>query len=337
MGQHFAICLTKRSDCMLNINRILVPRDFSSTSDRAVQYAVDWARRTGATLHVVHARVLHQHVDDQVVQKERETIARLRERLHHLQGEVVGQGNLSLEEAVVRDVAAAPAILDYADDHDIDLIVMGTHGRRGMRRMILGSVSEEVVRYASCPVLTVRGSDDVADMAEPPASVHTIGVPIDFSKHSRDALLHAAAVAELLEADLFAHHVLEDTLHPAFYVGGVQSVHDIDPDIETKALAKLDRFVDEALHGPEYGGLTVRTRIDVGRASRLIPKVAKKEGVDLITMATHGRTGGTDFKLGSVTEKVVRHVTCPVLTVKVQGRSLLAASNSVSDSTPERA
>lgn len=308
---------------MLNINRILVPRDFSSTSDRAVQYAVDWARRTGATLHVIHAKVLHQNLDEDVVQGERETMARLREQLRHLDGDAVAPGKVTLEEAVVRDVAAAPAILNYADDHDIDLIVMGTHGRRGMRRMILGSVSEEVVRYASCPVLTVRGG--AVDLADAPAPVRTIGVPVDFSKHSREALHHAAAVADLIDADLFAHHVLEDTLHPAFYVGGVKSVHDIDPDIEDKALAKLDRFVKEALHAPEHEALTVRTRVDVGRASRLIPKIAQEEGVDLIAMATHGRTGGTEFKLGSVTEKVVRHVSCPVLTVKVHGRSLLAA------------
>ncbi|PEN09477.1 universal stress protein [Longimonas halophila] len=309
---------------MLDIDRILVPRDFSSTSNRAVQYAVDWARRTGATLHVVHAEVLHQTLDEETVQGERETMERLRERLRHLQGDAMTDREMELEEAVVRDVAAAPAILDYADDHDIDLIVMGTHGRRGMRRMILGSVSEEVVRYASCPVLTVRG-DGSTDLADAPAPVRTIGVPVDFSKHAREALHHAAAAAHLLNADLFAHHVLEDTLHPAFYVGGVQSVHDIDPDIETKAQSKLDRFVNEALHTPEHKALTVRTRVDVGRASRVIPKVAEDEGVDLITMATHGRTGGTDFKLGSVTEKVVRHVACPVLTVKVHGRSLLAA------------
>ena len=309
---------------MLDIDRILVPRDFSSTSDRAVQHAVDWARRTGAALHVVHAKVLHQHLDNEVMQEERETMARLRERLRHLQGDAVTEGEVALEEAVVRDVAAAPAILDYADDHDIDLIVMGTHGRRGMRRMVLGSVSEEVVRYASCPVLTVRGGD-ATDLASAPEPVHTIGVPIDFSKHAREALHHAAAVAHLLDADLFVHHVIEDTLHPAFYVGGVQSVYDIDPDIEIKAQKKLDRFVGDALHGPKHQDLTVRTRVDVGRASRAIPKVAEKEGVDLIAMATHGRTGGTDFKLGSVIEKVVRHVTCPVLTVKVHGRSLLAS------------
>lgn len=308
---------------MLDIDRILVPRDFSSTSDRAVQYAVDWARRTGATLHVVHAKVLHQNLDNEVMQEERETMERLRKRLRHLHGDAVTKGEVVLEEAVVRDVAAAPAILDYADEHDIDLIVMGTHGRRGMRRMILGSVSEEVVRYASCAVLTVRGGP--ADLADAPAPVRTIGVPIDFSEHAREALHHAAAVAKLLEADLFAHHVIEDTLHPAFYVGGVQSVHDIDPDIETKAQKKLDRFVGDALDAPMHGDLAVRTRVDVGRASRLIPKVAEEEEVDLIAMATHGRTGGTDFKLGSVIEKVVRHVACPVLTVKVHGRSLLAA------------
>ncbi|MES3628995.1 MAG: universal stress protein [Longimonas sp.] len=316
---------------MLDLNHILVPRDFSSTSDRALQYALDWARRTGATLHVVHAKVLHQNIDQETVEAERGTMKQLREQLRHVQGNDMSKGAVDLKEAVVRDVAAAPAILEYTEDHDIDLIVMGTHGRRGMRRMIMGSVAEEVVRYAACPVLTVRG--EPVDMADAPDPIQTIGVPVDFSTHSREALLHAAAVADLLDADLFVHHVLEDTLHPAFYVGGVQSVHDIDPDIETKALAKLDRFVEEALQVPAYKDIVVRTRVDVGSAARLISKVAKEEDVDLVAMATHGRTGGTTFRLGSVTEKVVRHTRCPVLTVKVHGRSLLATEEAAADAS----
>lgn len=316
---------------MLHIDRILVPRDFSSTSNRAVQYAIDWAERTGAELHVIHAKVLHQKRDESIIDRERENMKRLRKRLGQVDGEAVAT-DVELVEAVVRDVAPAPAILDYADENDIDLIIMGTHGRRGMRRILMGSVAAEVVRYADSPVLTVRGTD--TDLTEAPDPVKTIGVPVDLSDHSREALQHGAAAADMLGADLFVHHVIEDTLHPAFYVGGVSSVKDADPNIEKKVQKELDAFVEKSLHAPPYNTVDVRTRVDVAaRASRIIPRVAEEEGVDLLTMATHGRTGGREFRLGSVTEKVVRHVSCPVLTVKVHGRSLLGTSEATDEAT----
>ena len=304
---------------MLNVNRILLARDFSHVSDQALRYAVDLAQRVGATLHLLYADVLHEDpFGSDTAGSGGSLEAQIRERL------VLDADDAPLAEqhpdlqtvtAVQRDVAAAPAILSYADDEDVDLIVMGTHGRRGVRRLLLGSVAEEVVRRADRPVLTVRqdGEDGLP-------AVQRLLVPIDFSDYARDALRHAVELARLYDARLDLLHVVEENLHPAFYVGGVQSIYDVQPDIDEKAKERMQTMLDEIAGARD---VSAELHVATGRAARKITRFAEREGSDLVVMSTHGLTGLEHFMMGSVAEKVVRHVTAPVLTVKAFGRSLL--------------
>ena len=147
---------------MKPIRNILVGRDFSPCSERALEAALTLAARAGATLHIVHAEVLHADPYGRPA----DTIEKLRERLKEdverdCDDSVrFDPGSVKLEHVVVRDVAAAPALIRYAEEHDADLVVMGTHGRTGLRRMLLGSVAEEVVRWALCPVLVAKSAAD---------------------------------------------------------------------------------------------------------------------------------------------------------------------------------
>lgn len=306
---------------MLSINDILIARDYSSVSDRALAYGFDLAARTGAALHLLHAEVLHA-LEDQEEDDAAPTdgVDRFRERLRDAEGLAAeALDAVSVVGAVRRDVAPAPAILQYASEEDVDLIALGTHGRRGPSRILLGSVAEEVVRRADQPVLTVRGGE--AEEPSPlPEPIERILVPLDFSKYSREALTYAKEWAALYGAQVDVLHVIEETLHPAFYVGGVRSIYDAQPNIEEEALAKMETFVDEA-SGPD-----VKTEFHVGpgKAPSEISDVADELDADLVCMSTHGRTGMKRFLLGSVAEKVVRHVRCPVLTIKAFGRSLLS-------------
>lgn len=307
---------------MLTVNRILLARDFSHVSDQALRYAIDIAQRTDASLHLLYAEVLHQdpfgaatagsgeELDDQITARLAQDVDEtpFSERYTDLQ----------FATAVRRDVAAAPAILTYADDADIDLIVMGTHGRRGVRRLLLGSVAEEVVRRADRPVLTVRQDGASGDLA-----VQRLLVPIDFSKHSGDALRHAVELARLYEARIDLLHVVEENLHPAFYVGGVQSIYDVQPDIDAKSEKRMREMLDEATGGD---AVDAAFHVETGRAARQIARFAERTGTDLVVMSTHGLTGLEHFMLGSVAEKVVRHVSAPVFTVKAFGHSLLPST-----------
>lgn len=296
---------------MLNIKNILVPHDFSPGSHQALSYALNLANRTDATLHLVYAEVLHGSAYDPQKESPSE-----REEIHkHLLKHATDLPEHRIIRKVVRDLAVGPALLNYAEEYDIDLIVMGTHGRRGVQRLFIGSAAEEVVRRANCPVVTVREQKEPGDTAHPTSLL----VPVDFSAHSREALQYARVVAGSYGSELTLLHVVEETLHPAFYGPGIGSVYDVKPDIEDRAVEQLKKFYPKT-QGPD---VDVHFAARPGHAARTIVKYAEEEAHDLIVMATHGRTGFEHFTMGSVAEKVVRRAPCPVFTVKSFGKSLL--------------
>ena len=314
---------------MLTVNRILLARDFSDVSDQALRYAVDLARRFDATLHLLYAEVLHKDPFGADTVGAGDTLsAQIRERLAQDVDQmplVKRYPELDTVIDVRRDVAAAPAIMEYAEDEGVDLIVMGTHGRRGVRRLLLGSVAEEVVRRADRPVLTVRKDGDNGLPA-----MERLLVPIDFSTYSRDALRHAIELARLYDARLDLLHVVEETLHPAFYVGGVQSIYDVQPDIDATSKRRMREMLDD-LTGVD--SVHAELHVETGRAARKIVRFAERTRSNLLVMSTHGLTGLEHFMMGSVAEKVVRHVAAPVLTVKAFGHSLLPASEAADTAT----
>jgi nucleotide-binding universal stress UspA family protein len=214
-----------------------------------------------------------------------------------------------IKYTVLRDVAAAPAIVRYSREYHIDLIVMGTHGREGLSRKLMGSVSEEVVRLAPCTVFTVREQIAFKPLGE---HLESITVPVDFSDHARAALHYAKALARSFGARLDVVHVIEEHLHPAFYNTGVFSIYDIEPDIERKVLDELKKLVNDV------GGPSPETQFIVryGHPVQEILDWLEAQKSDLLVIATHGLSGLDRAVLGSVTGRVVRQAPCPVITVK---------------------
>jgi len=156
---------------MLRIKKILYTTDFSECSIGVLPQAVYLANKYNAELHMLHAIVLHAFdplnpeyqfpdIDNLVSLFEKNA----RERMDYelLNDELKNINIIKIQE---RGFSAAPVILDYCKENDIDLIVMGTHGRRGLGQLFLGSVAEEVVRLAECPVLTVRKGNDLMPIA----------------------------------------------------------------------------------------------------------------------------------------------------------------------------
>ena len=299
---------------MLQLKKILVPRDFSPFSEQALQHALDLANRTGAEVHLLFVEI--PHADALALTAEGVDGARkaLKEQL--MEGLEQNGAGVQFQQAVVRDIAPAPAIVAYAEEHDIDLIVMGTHGRRGLRRLLLGSTAEEVVRTAPCPVFTVRQPETPVAALE---GVNAILVPIDFSKHARTALHHAKELAALYHTRLDLLHVIEEQMHPAFYNTGVWSIYDVIPDIEEKAVEELKTFFRET-EGP-LGNVNFHIRY--GHAPREIAAFARENDSDLVVMATHGLRGLEHVLMGSVAEKVVRWSPALVFTVKSFGKALV--------------
>lgn len=317
---------------MIRIQKVLVGYDFSNGADRALVEGARIARRTGGQLIIAYAEVMHRDLNS--MQADAATRSAklkddLSERWKALNGDADGVfDELPVKYEVLRDVAAGPALLEYADSEAVDVIVVGTHGRRGLRRMLMGSVAEEVVRKAPCTVLAVSGGKTKTT----DAFHRTIIAPVDFSEHSLRAVKHARAFADLFDHDLVLLHVLEERLHPAFYNTGMFSQYDFDPGIESRTMAELETFYQAA------GGEHVRVEYLVRRGNAIseIVRAAREHEPSMIVMATHGLTGLDHFLMGSVTEKVVRHSESPVLTIKSFGRRLIEDPDSEAYPTQTR-
>ncbi len=294
------------------MQHLLVARDFSPCSERALAVGLDLAARTDATLHLVHAEVLHGDPYGKPANPAG-TLDKLRERLKEgveRDRDPTARYNpesVAVEHAVVRDVAAAPALLRYAEEHDVDLVVLGTHGRRGLRRAVLGSVAEEVARLAPCSVLAVRAGDEAF-------APDTVLVAVDFSDGSRAALHHAARFAEVYGARLAILHVIEEISVPEFYDLGLVSVYTYGPEFDERALRHLRVFAEEALG--EDVARSASYYVKVGSPAGTVVDMTEKVEADLVVVGTRGLSGVRRLLLGSVAERVLRLAPVPVFVAR---------------------
>ena len=317
---------------MTPITRILVPTDFSETSDAALAYAKGLAEVMGASLHLVHVfddifatsaltpEVYAQVPDDVRERTIRGIEARLDERLPEPY-RARCQGTTEVRTGLI-----APAIVECAQERDADVIVMGTHGRGGVAHVLLGSVAERVLRVAPCPVLTVCAAHLSSDIARTAAAVRPpegsarlpritrVLVPTDFSAQSDEALDYARTLAARFGASLHLLHVVEDAaasggLIPEAYIG-------VSPEVRAHVVAEAQARLRHRLTERDREVLHARSEVICGVTADTIGDYADNLGIDLIVMGTHGRTGLAHVLIGSVAEKVVRTAPCPVFTVR---------------------
>lgn len=305
---------------MLTIKKILFPTDFSECAEHAFNHAAEIAADFGAEVHVFHARVRQEapypilsHLIEEADEEEKAGIAPPHapdeKSLKAPRGEQV-----IVIQAEKTSHSASEAILEYAQEHDADLIVMGTHGRRGPKRLLIGSTAERVVRTASCPVLTLRS--DAATMQG--HQLTNLLVPVDFSSHAEEAVRYAAELAKVWKARVTLLHVVEEAVLPTVYGVEPVALYSVDHvlDASKDALKEMkSTFFDKSVE--------VDTKIVVGHAASSIADCAKDLEADLVVISTHGLTGMKRFLMGSVTELVVRSAPCAVLTVKPFGKRLM--------------
>jgi nucleotide-binding universal stress UspA family protein len=201
-------------------------------------------------------------------------------------------------------------IAALAADREANLIVVATHGHTGLKRVLLGSTAESVVRHAACPVLTIPSRAMDAQGGKAPAlRLRKIVVPIDFSETSIQALPYAATLAERFGAEIILLHVFEPLPMPADAGYLAVGLEDVDP----KAAQKHLRNLCQAVSG---GDVPVQTLVRTGTPFREITETARSLGADMIVLTTHGYTGLMHVLLGSTAERIVRYADCPVLVVR---------------------
>lgn len=291
---------------------VVVALDFSSGSEAALVRAADLAERTGAALHLLHADVLFRSSGDGAPPDASPSSA-LRVRVERFAASALGLGDtggldrLAPTVAVVRDVTAPAAILRYAAEVAADLLVIGTHGRSGLGRLLLGSVAEACVASAPCPVLTVPTR---AGAAAPSAAAPVL-VAVDFSERSRAALAAGRELADLYGADVEAVHVVRDAGPYPGFAPNILSLTDFDP---AQGEAVRERLAAFAATVP--GASPTALHVGLGEPSRVVASLAAERGAGALVMGTHGRTGVAHALVGSVAEATLRRAPCPVLTLR---------------------
>jgi nucleotide-binding universal stress UspA family protein len=213
-------------------------------------------------------------------------------------------------EVSLRKGKVAQEILAQAKTSRADLVVIGSHGRGGVQRLVLGSVAERVLRLATCPVLTVRRGVRLVRRNRSP--FETILCPTDFSVAANKALAYAKRLAEEAEAKLIVMTAVERPF------GEVRTgpIAELQKSIESSASDALTRLLPRpASHAPRAQAI-----VAVGKASAATVKVARARSVDLIVMGVSGRGALDVALLGSTTHHVIREGAWPVLTVRTGTR-----------------
>jgi len=295
---------------MIEIRHILCPVDRSEPSARALDYGLmlaGWYHASLTALEVIWVTLppISSSIQPVLLPADLESVAA---DLRHFVTTrppattnvhtKIGHGPIA--SAIEHEARALPA----------DLIVMGTHGHSGLQRFLLGSVAERTLRMVTCPVLTIPPA--APDAPTTPRPFQSILCAIDFSPSSLAALTYALLLAEEAGKRITLLHVFdwdEDRLVPEQFD---RATGDIRREHREVTIERLRALVPAGAR--EW--CDCRQLTATGRPHEEVVLAAAAEGADLIVIGAHGRRAKDALHFGSTTNQVLRHATCPVLTIK---------------------
>lgn len=275
---------------------ILVPTDFSSPAAHALRYASALAERFGSHLLVIYADAFVPPIDFTGAAAGEFALAR-GEMIDETAEELLRFAEQNISEKVPYDtrvIVDSPVrgILEQAAEAGCDLIVMGTHGRTGVRRLVIGSVTETIIRTSSVPVIAVNA------LASASATIARVLCPVTYTTACREALLRAAAMTDSVNTPLILLRAIETA-------EGKESLEEL-PKLRDWIPAEL---VDRC----EMKIVPAHATVDQ------ILAIANATSVDLIALGAEQSHGMSDTMRGTVADRVVQHSACPVLAVSGPG------------------
>lgn len=303
----------------ISLRKILVATDFSDGALAALEQAVQLADATGAELTLAHVGTdpawavpgtsfeVHWQVPPAEIKKVERVLRRqTEERLE----QTLAPRRVPRRKLRAEALFGVPfvEIIRAVQRGGYDLVLAGTRGLSGVRRFLVGSTAERLVRKCPCPVWIVKG-----DRPAPPRSLL---VPIDFSPASAKSLFLASFLAQLWAGSLHALHVLArvDEVAPATPTPPGRQAYVSRRQVRRTAAKHLHSFLLD--NAP---GAAVEELIAAGTPWQRIVRTARHHAIDLIVMASVGRTGIPGLFMGSTAEKVLRRGDCSILTVKPDG------------------
>jgi len=292
------------AEVRITLKNILFLTDFSEPSEIALPFAIAVAREYGARVHALHVLIPNAFTyttpelgNLAMEAQEEESEAAMRRVDAQLAG-------LPHETTVVRGGGIWPAVAESIRDNSVDLIVLGTHGRTGAEKILLGSVAEEIFRRSSVPVLTIGPA--VKNGAHSAARFRRILYATDFSQHADAALPYAVSFAQENQADLLLLHAIPERK------SGKETSNAVSVAEAMHALHELVPASSELWCRPE-------PLVRCEKPAVAILEAAEQNGADLIVLGIRGHKGvpGADTHLeGSLAHKIVAYAECPVLTVR---------------------
>jgi nucleotide-binding universal stress UspA family protein len=289
----------------LELKHILVPTDFSECSRFALQQAAAIARLHGSDLVVLNVvppePIIHATLEPATWEYEAEA-QRARDDMSAAEKETIGD----VKHQYIVEVGSLKSVLkNVIKEREISLVVLGTHGRTGVRKLVLGSVAEEIYRIADCPVMTI--GPDIEPKLLTQGRFESVLFATDFSAGSKHALPYALGFAVESHARLTLLHVLEEGTMAAMY---------LHQQLAKSAREQLDAMV------PPDANVVLPPDVEVvsGYPVEEILRMARKNQADLIVLGVHKASGigaRTSAHLPwTIASTVVCHAKCPVLTVR---------------------
>ena len=285
------------------LKTILLPLDGSSMAERALPYAATLARRSGGRVVLVEAVEAHPFLGVDLSDAQIAVVDRAETNLRNAASRLDAEG-ISAEPHTYYDDPVT-SILDAANRHCADLIVMSTHGRSGVGRMLYGSVTDQVLRRAKVPILVVPSIVEHPWSADRPLSVL---IPLDGSALAEDALEAAAILTAAGEMQLTLLRVIEPLAYPVY--GDAYAYVPFDEDAE---VANARQYLEGQVARLRAHGRQVSGKVSVGQPAGVIAAIAREQQADVIVMATHGHSGLSRLLLGSVATSTLHQTTVPLL------------------------
>jgi nucleotide-binding universal stress UspA family protein len=291
--------------------RILLATDGSREAQLAAATGADLARRTDSELHLIHVGEISlvYHPERHGYRAEYEEHEKEARQLLEAQVKRIKGAGATVVQAHLRMGRADEEIVALAEAIGAGLIVMGSKGHGGIRRALMGSVSDSVVRHTHCPVMVVR--------ADPIVFPAKILVATDGSEEAELASSSAADLAKRTGSELHLVHVSH--IPPVFYES--PGTWALDPDLQSRmeeraeeeARARLDEQVQRVR---DAGGEVAGAHTRLGRPDAEIVRLADELGAELIVLGSRGLGPLRSALMGSVSHSVMRHAHCPVLVVR---------------------
>lgn len=283
-------------------NNILVAFDGSEFSRAALIESSNWIKRHGGKIIMVHA-VYFDEEEFTIAPEQREKRFEIGKNIcYQTRENVSAEFNIEVE-SIVCEGEPPEVIVDIAREKRVELISMGTYGRKGLKRLIMGSVTSKVILNAPCDVMVVK-----RPCSECRGEYKSILVPFDGSEFSKKALERACDLSKADRAEITVLYVI-----PRYE----EMIEFFRTDsIKRAMLDEANRILDGAKAIAKERGVTIAATIKEGHAGDNIIETAEMLKNDLIVIGTYGWKGVSRAIMGSTTERVIMNASCPVLAVR---------------------